>query len=413
MPAITVENVSKRYRKGQIGYRTLREDLYDLTGRLISLTGKGKAHSYKEHIWALKDVSFQVDKGETLGIIGPNGAGKTTTLRLLAGITNPTEGRISVNGRMGVLIELAAGFHPELTGRENIYLNGAILGMTRKEIKRKFDAIVDFAEIEDFIETPVKRYSSGMMVRLGFSVAVHVDPDVLLVDEVLAVGDIAFQAKCYERMSNLLDRGCALVFVSHNMAAMQRICKRVIWLEKGRIREDGEAAEVCNAYANRMISTSARDADAGGTGGIAVEHADPDISLKSVEVYGKNSDEVNKVLVGDECTIRIVFETRRRLEKPAFLIGIRNEDNLEIAVLHSKAQGDSTDFEGVSAVKCVLQHLSLFPGVYRLRFGIGEGARPGALLYAQNAGQFQVVSDSPGWTLMRGILLPAHKWAFE
>ena len=188
MTAISFDHVSKRYRKGRMGYRTLREDIYGLSSRLIR---PGKDVD-KDFIWALRYVTFQVEKGETLGIIGPNGAGKTTILRLLAGITKPTDGSISVKGRMGVLIELHAGFHPELTGRDNVYLNGSILGMSRKEIERKYDAIVEFSGLEDFINTPVKRYSSGMMVRLGFSVAIHVDPEVLLVDEVLAVGDYAF-----------------------------------------------------------------------------------------------------------------------------------------------------------------------------------------------------------------------------
>ncbi len=391
---------------GQRGYRTIREDIYNLSSRLIHF----RKDSGRDFIWALKDVSFELDKGETLGIIGPNGAGKTTTLRLLAGITKPTEGSISVTGRMGVLIELQAGFHPELTGRENVYLNGSILGMTTKEIARKFDAIVDFAELKDFIDTPVKRYSSGMMVRLGFSVAVHVEPEVLLVDEVLAVGDVAFQSKCYQKMGKLLDEGCALVFVSHNMAAMQRMCKRVIWLDKGQIREVGEAGSVCNSYSNYMISSSS---DKGVYTNIPVDYSDPDIYLKSVEVYGRNSEEVNKVWLDDECTIRVVFETKKRLVKPSFLIGIRNENNLEVAVLHSKAQGDSADFEGTGVVNCVLPNLSLLPGAYRLRFSILEGTRQRALLSASNASQFRVVSESPEWMLARAIFIPGHKWTFE
>src|SRR4030042_857089 len=193
MNAISVENVWKRYRKGQTGYHTLREDIYNLTGRLISLGGDKRRDSDTEHIWALRDVSFEVKTGERVGIIGRNGSGKTTLLRLLAGITKPTHGKIVVRGRLGVLIEIMAGFHPELTGRENIYLNGAIMGMSQKEIKRKFDEIVAFAGLEDFIDTPIKRYSSGMNVRLGFAVAAHLDPAILLVDEVLAVGDAAFQ----------------------------------------------------------------------------------------------------------------------------------------------------------------------------------------------------------------------------
>jgi len=409
MAVISFDNVSKSYRTGLLGYRTLREDVYQLSSRLVRLK-KGGDQNY---IWALRDVSFQLERGETLGLIGPNGAGKTTALRLLAGITKPTGGKISVKGKMGVLIELQAGLHTELTGRQNIYLNGSIMGMTRKEMARKFDAIVDFAELQDFIDTPLKRYSAGMLVRLGFSVAVHVEPEVLLVDEVLAVGDLAFQSKCHARMGELLDRGCTLVFVSHDMAAMQHVCKRVIWLDKGEIRADGEAGDVCNSYSNYMISSLDKHADATSSGSIAVDYSDPDIFLKSVEVCGKESNELNKVLLGEECTIRVVFETKKRLAKPAFVIGIRNENGLEVAALHSKAQGDSIDFEGRAVVKCVLQNLSFLPGIYRLRFSIAERGL-GPLLYAHNAGQFQVLSESPGWLYSKtGVVLPSNEWSFE
>jgi lipopolysaccharide transport system ATP-binding protein len=406
--AVSFDHVSKRYRVGQFGYRTLREDIYDLSSRLIRLRKDSDQH----YIWALKDVTFQVNEGETLGIIGRNGAGKTTILRLLAGITKPTEGKISVKGRMGVLIELAAGFHPELTGGENIYLNGSILGMSKKEIDRKFDAIVDFAEFKDFLDTPVKRYSSGMTVRLAFSVAVHVDPEVLLVDEVLAVGDLAFQAKCYERMEKLLSQGCALVFVSHNMVVMQRMCKRVIWLERGQIREEGETGSVCNSYTNYMVSSSS-DVTVGSIR-IPAYYSDPGVSLKSVEVSGRHSAEINKVLLGDECTIRVVFETRKRLTKPAFVIGIRREDDFQLAVLNSKAQGDSCDFEGIGVVKCTLPNLPFLPGVYYLGLRILEGDGPGTLLFAHNAGQFRVTAESPDWMLSQiGAVLPYSEWAFE
>ncbi len=248
MPAITVENVSKKYRKGQLGYRTLREDLYNLTGQLLHLR-KGSRRGYEErYMWALRDVSFQVEKGERLGIIGANGSGKTTMLRLLAGITNPTEGKISLKGRMGVLIELMAGFHPELTGRENIYLNGAIMGLSRKEIKRKFDEIVSFSGIEDWIDTPIKRYSSGMHVRLGFAVSAHLEPEILLIDEVLAVGDAEFQKKCMGKMEDAAGEGRTVVFVSHNMASIRELCPRVILLQDGCVVKDGQADEVVSEY---------------------------------------------------------------------------------------------------------------------------------------------------------------------
>ena len=247
-PSISVENVWKRYRKGQTGYHTLREDLYNLTGRLLDFGGEKRRDRDAEHIWALRDVSFEIKQGERVGIIGRNGSGKTTMLRLLAGITRPNQGKIIVKGRLGVLIEIMAGFHPELTGRENVYLNGAIMGMSRKEIKRKFDEIVAFAELEEFIDTPIKRYSSGMHVRLGFAVSAHLDPDILLVDEVLAVGDAAFQQKCLGKMGTAAQEGRAVLFVSHNMFAVQNLCTRGILLESGKVIVDGNVNTIIEAY---------------------------------------------------------------------------------------------------------------------------------------------------------------------
>jgi len=248
MNAIEVENVSKRYRIGQTSYHTLREDIYNITGRLSRFRrDRGKADG-AGHIWALKDVSFRVEEGEKLGIIGRNGSGKTTLLRLLAGITRPTQGKISVRGRMGVLIELMAGFHPELTGRDNIFLNGAIMGMSRKDVQRKFDEIVAFAGLEEFIDTPIKRYSSGMQVRLGFAVAAHLEPEILLVDEVLAVGDAEFQKKCLGKMGDVASEGRTVLFVSHNLGSVVNLCPRAILLDQGRKCAEGLSGDIVNEY---------------------------------------------------------------------------------------------------------------------------------------------------------------------
>lgn len=255
-PSIEVQHVSKRYRKGVAGYRTLREDLYSLTGRLVHLRRHRPEDTDSRHIWALKDVGFQIQQGERMGIIGRNGSGKTTLLRLLAGVTQPTEGKIGIRGRIGVLIEIMAGFHPELTGRENVYLNGAIMGMSQKEIHRKFDEIVAFAEIEDFIDTPIKRYSSGMHVRLGFAVAAHLEPDILLVDEVLAVGDAAFQEKCLGKMEGVAREGRTVVFVSHNMATVKSLCDKAMLLENGRLVGVHTSAEAVELYLSRMEKQS-------------------------------------------------------------------------------------------------------------------------------------------------------------
>jgi len=251
-----VEGISKQYRLGMIGGATLREDLSRWwamkRGKPDPLAkvggGEGRPERIGEPFWALKDVSFEVKQGEILGIIGRNGAGKSTLLKILSRITAPTEGVVKIRGRVGSLLEVGTGFHPELTGRENIYLNGAILGMSRREVDRKLDEIITFSECEQFIDTPVKRYSSGMYVRLAFAVAAHLDPEILIVDEVLAVGDAAFQKKCLGKMGEVSRKGRTVLFVSHNMASVTSLCSRAILLEAGGCVLAGEPMRVVRAY---------------------------------------------------------------------------------------------------------------------------------------------------------------------
>ncbi len=263
--ALRVEGLSKLYRIGgnREEYKTLRDTFTDLlvssfhrAGKLFRGGGVGAAE-HEETFWALKDVSFEIKRGEVVGIIGRNGAGKSTLLKILSRITEPTEGYADIHGRVGSLLEVGTGFHPELTGRENIYLNGAILGMRREEIERKFDEIVAFAEIQRFIDTPVKHYSSGMYLRLAFAVAAHLEPEILLVDEVLAVGDARFQKKCLNKMQDIGQQGRTILFVSHNLAAITRLCERVILLDEGRILRDGRPPQVVGAYLNPGVGTTA------------------------------------------------------------------------------------------------------------------------------------------------------------
>jgi homopolymeric O-antigen transport system ATP-binding protein len=245
--AIEAHELSKRYRIGQMqaAYGTLRDSLSRATGRL---TGREKQRDERQEIWALRDVSFRVREGEVLGVIGRNGAGKSTLLKILTRITTPTTGRAVIQGRVGSLLEVGTGFNPELTGRENVFLNGSILGMKRKEIQRKLPNIVEFSGIDKFIDTPVKRYSSGMYVRLAFSVAAHLEPEILLVDEVLAVGDAEFQQRCLGRMEDFSGTGRTVLFVSHNMQTINQLCNRVIWLDEGGIAEDGDPSQVVTHY---------------------------------------------------------------------------------------------------------------------------------------------------------------------
>lgn len=247
-PVIQVENLSKRYQLRHLsasgGYRTLREMISERLTGLFRPTAK----ETREDFWALRDVSFNVQQGEVVGIIGRNGAGKSTLLKVLSRITQPSSGRVKIRGRVASLLEVGTGFHPELSGRENIYLNGAVLGMTREEIRGKFDEIVAFAEVEKFLDTPVKRYSSGMYLRLAFAVAAHLDPEILIVDEVLAVGDATFQRKCLGRMAEVAKGGRTVLFVSHNMSAISQFCPRCIWLNGGRAQAVGSTASIIEAY---------------------------------------------------------------------------------------------------------------------------------------------------------------------
>jgi lipopolysaccharide transport system ATP-binding protein len=250
-PILEVEGLSKQYRIGtpQNAYNTLRESVAEaVRAPLRRFRRNGRTVDDEATVWALKDVSFEVRPGEVVGIIGRNAAGKSTLLKILSRITEPTEGRVKIYGRIGSLLEVGTGFHPELTGRENIFLNGAILGMKRSEIEDKFDQIVEFSEIEQFLDTPVKRYSSGMYTRLAFAVAAHLEPEILLVDEVLAVGDAEFQAKCLGKMGEVARGGRTVLYVSHNLASMANLCSRVILLSKGRKLSDGPAGQVINHY---------------------------------------------------------------------------------------------------------------------------------------------------------------------
>lgn len=360
MPVINVENVSKRYRKGLTGYHTLREDLYNLSGSLFHIRKKRLENTDENHIWALRDVSFQIEQGERIGIIGRNGSGKTTLLRLLAGITNPTYGNIVVKGRLGVLIELLAGFHPELTGRENVYLNGAIMGMTQKEVRRRFDEIVAFAELEDFIDTPIKRYSSGMHVRLGFAVAAHLDPEILLVDEVLAVGDAAFQKKCLGKMGVAAQEGRTVVFVSHNMAAVSSLCEKVILLSRGVIQKTGDVNEVIADYMKGTQFAAPRED--------LIDHPNREKGCAQLLTRFTMELENGVAYYGKPLTLRIGFNFPRKIVTPQFVVSIHNPSGVRAFTLISDYQSNDIPqwLEGVGEVVCRIHSLPLLPGDYEV-----------------------------------------------
>jgi lipopolysaccharide transport system ATP-binding protein len=310
-----VDRVSKQYRLGAAGADLLYERLIQWLKHPLNRF----APSRPETIWALKDVCLEVEPGEVLGIIGRNGAGKSTLLKILSRITYPTSGSMKVTGRLAALLEVGTGFHGDLTGRENILLNGSILGMSRREIAAKLDAIVAFAGVEKFLDTPVKRYSSGMFLRLGFAVAAHLEPDVLLVDEVLAVGDAAFQKKCLNAMDEMRSGGRTVVFVSHNMAAVENLCSRAVWIENGQTRLDGRPKDVIEAYMGAYADACRLQADLTAIGN---RRGNGDARFTKLEFLDADSEPLRFLSSGDRVILRLHYEAFKPIPRPDFEIGV-------------------------------------------------------------------------------------------
>lgn len=308
--AISINNLGKRYLLGTGGgerYRALRDVI---ANGLQSLIGRNNCENKLQELWALKNVSLHINEGQSVGIIGRNGAGKSTLLKLLSQITEPTEGEIHLRGKVSSLLEVGTGFHPELTGRENIFMNGAILGMTRAEIKRKFDEIVAFAEVDKFLDTPMKRYSSGMYVRLAFSVAAHLEPDILVVDEVLAVGDVAFQQKCIGRMGDVAKGGRTVLFVSHNMGAIAKLCEKSFLLDQGRLISGGPSNEIIEQYLSNVLRKDASSAE-------NAFRSDPDkrMQITAMRILRDNGESGNVLDRALPFKIIIEYEVRQPTEK--------------------------------------------------------------------------------------------------
>jgi len=310
--AIKVENVSKKYCKSL--KRSMLYGIKDITKNALGLSSNS-SFLRKEEFWAVDDISFEVKKGETLGIIGPNGAGKTTILKLLNGIFWPDKGKITIKGKTGALISVGAGFHPMLTGRENIYINGAILGMSREEVDEKFDAIVEFADIGDFLDAPVKFYSSGMFVRLGFSVAVHCDPDILLVDEVLAVGDKDFQIKCYQKMHDIKKMGATIILVSHNEYTIREQTQKCLYINEGSVKFLGSSEKTISLYLKDLFTNKSKASIGKATKKSRFTKKSEIISLK---FYDKNWNEITFIESGEEINIVLECVIRENLNKPIF-----------------------------------------------------------------------------------------------
>jgi ABC-type polysaccharide/polyol phosphate transport system ATPase subunit len=389
---ITVDSLSKSYLVGHQSsdqgfkrYKALRDVIADETRNFarnaINLV-RGRQvvpGDQVEEFWALRDVSFEVKRGEVLGIIGRNGAGKSTLLKILSRITEPTRGRVMMHGRVASLLEVGTGFHPELTGRENIYLNGAILGMTRAEIRRKFDEIVAFANVEKFLDTPVKRYSSGMYVRLAFAVAAHLEPEILVVDEVLAVGDAEFQEKCLGKMQGVASsEGRTVLFVSHNMAAVQQLCHDALWLDHGGMRKIGSAVQVVRTYLG-----SVRDAARSNDLSIGRLTGDGQVTLLSYEVTDADGCSHPPPGVKEDLLIHVRIRARNRIPKPAYGISILNERSVLMTCVNTVELG-VTQPElpiGESTICVRINRTNFLPGNYTASFWVMD---PQTHIYAMS-----------------------------
>ncbi len=379
-PAIRVENLSKLYRigarSGSDEYHTLRDTIMGAVAapwrRLQAWarpTPADEAAAEQTKHWALRDVSFEVQPGDVVGIVGRNGVGKSTLLKIISRITEPTDGRVELRGRVGSLLEIGVGFHTELTGRENIYLNGAILGMSRREIERKFDQIVAFSEIEQFLDTPAKRYSSGMYMRLAFAVMAHLDPEILLVDEVLAVGDFSFQKKCLGKMQEVGRQGRAVLFVSHDMAAILHLCQKVVVLANGRVDYVGPAAEGVRRYMDSVTPP--------GAGQISLaDHAArrPGCTpfLRAARLLDAGGAPRDRFLCGESLTVELTFEPVKPLTEPQFTVGVEDCMGKRVFTLATYlSDSHLPPLDGPCKVRCRLDELPLVPGRYTLSLAAG------------------------------------------
>ncbi len=393
-PTVIVEAVSKRYR-----LRESRAGLRGLVGKLgRRMLGRAPVNTSDDFFYAVKDLSFQVTPGQTLGLVGHNGAGKTTTLKLLSRITRPTTGRIKLNGRFSSLIELGAGFHPDLTGRENVFLNGVILGLSREQIKRKFDEIVGFAELEKFIDMPVKRYSSGMYARLGFSVAAHVNPDIMLVDEVLAVGDASFQRRCYDFIHAFVKSGKTTVFVSHNLYVIEQLCDRVAWLERGQVVKLGTPNEVLPAYLDsqdqKALAAAAKFEQVNDIEMLRAGEGQLNIlGITFTDAQGQTREAFQQ---GEDVVIHVRYQTDQPIEQPHFVFGMVDAEGGRPLFLASMLVDGAAprQIHGEGSFKLKFKQVPLMPRTYYVWGEVWAADRARMLVKWQRIGGVRVTGSS-------------------
>jgi lipopolysaccharide transport system ATP-binding protein len=398
MAVIEFHNVSKQYIIHHQRSRSLQEILINLFRRSRT--------SSREEFWALREVDFRVSAGQTFGLIGANGSGKSTALKLLARIIYPTMGQVIVDGKVAALLELGTGFHPDLTGRENVYLNGSIIGLSKKTIQRRFDEIVNFAELEQFIDVPVRNYSSGMLMRLGFAVATHIDADVLLIDEVLAVGDQVFQSKCYDHIAKLRKAGVTILFVSHDLSAVQNLCEKAIWLNQGAVAASGDTESVVNAY--RAWSWQRKEARLDGpTPG--QRWGSGEVEITQVILCDKAGKPTQTFVPGEPFHVRFRYVAHKPIEHPAFGIGIFTQNGENITAPNSVWSGYRIDvIQGEGEAQYSLESLPLQPGSYQLTCAIYDHHVIHAYDHHHRMYTFNVLPPKTG--RMDGLMFLTHTW---
>jgi len=410
---IRVENLGKKYIIGHQGngHRTLRDVLAEAVSFRRFRNQKSEIRNLKsEPFWALKDVSFEVTKGEVVGIIGRNGAGKSTLLKILSRITEPTTGRVRIRGRVASLLEVGTGFHPELTGRENVFLNGAILGMSREEIKRKFDEIVAFAEVEQFLDTPVKRYSSGMYVRLAFAVAAHLEPEILIIDEVLAVGDYEFQRRCLGKMNQVARGGLTVLFVSHNMTAIEELCPQSILLKNGRIERSGPTHQVVADYLSSTAAQSAWQID-----GQTDREGTGSARITRLELLAAETDTLLESLTFRQSfRLRIHYQANKRLPDPRFgfaLLSDKGERVFQSETTEINFQIPAIE-EGEGWFECMVSTPNLLPGLYYLEVWIVERVNVAFADHIYRIGRIEIGVDPAQQEQMTYLTYPGRGRVF-
>jgi ABC-type polysaccharide/polyol phosphate transport system ATPase subunit len=403
-PLLRFQAVSKRFSFSAEQPHTVLESI---------IAAFRRRRRQQQQLWAVRDVTFDVLAGESVGLIGRNGSGKSTLLKLAAGIIRPTTGRVLVGGRLGALLELGAGFHPDLTGRENIILNASILGLSRQDVLRCYDAIVAFSELEEFIDVPVKHYSSGMYMRLGFSVAVHVNPDILIVDEILAVGDQNYQEKCIERIFEMKRDGVTVIMVSHQLETMRSLCSRLIWLEHGAVKAAGPADEVIARY----LQFSQRQAH--GEVGYGLGESGPfrrwgtaEIEITGVRLLDGNGEEQELFSTGEPMTVQIEYTVHQPVTEPEFGLAIYRHDGVHVNGSNNRLARlpISASRPGAAVVRYRAKALPLLPALYRLTVAVHDGTRPHAYDYHDQAYSFRVAGRGDE---QEGLVAIPATWDWE